>query len=173
VDTVVLQWLKDFNEAKGPFKNVLELGSLDVNGTARDAFKNVENYTGMDMREGPGVDYVMSVSDIGERFFYSWKELFDCVIATSFFEHDKEFWHTLSVVRNLLRPSGYLLLTVPTPDFPYHGEPKDYWRFQEDALREVFFDGFSDVVITNPLWTPPEGHEHLRCQHMGGWGRLT
>lgn len=102
MDNVVLQWLKDFNEAHGPFKYVLELGSLNVNGTARPAFWNAEEYVGIDMREGPAVDYVM----------------------------------------------------------------------HEDALREVFFDGFSDVHIDNPLWTPPPGHEHLRCQHMGGWGRM-
>lgn len=164
-----MQWLMDFNEAKGPFKRVLELGSLNVNGTARDAFQDAGEYVGIDMREGPGVDVVMATKDIQG---IDWFGKFDCIVATSFFEHDRDFWKTLHAVKMLLCPVGYFVLTVPTPDFPYHAEPKDYWRFTEDALRDVFFDGFKDVGIMNPLWTPPEGHEHLRCQHMGGWGRM-
>ena len=163
-----MQWLMDFNEAKGPFKRVLELGSLNVNGTARTAFWNAAEYLGIDERPGPCVDKVMNtdmLTTLGLRTF-------DCMVATSFFEHDKYFMETLRDVRLVLKRGGYFVLTVPTPDFPYHGEPKDYWRFQEDALRDVFFDGFRDVHIDNPLWTPPVGQEHLRCQHMGGWGRL-
>jgi SAM-dependent methyltransferase len=163
-----MQWLMDFNEAKGPFKRVLELGSLNVNGTARTAFWNAKEYVGIDEREGPCVDVVMRANNISNFGFHA----FDCVVATSFFEHDKWFWETVLDIPPLIKPGGYFVLTVPTPDFPYHGEPKDYWRFQEDALREVFFDGFHDVHIDNPLWTPPPGHEHLRCQHIGGWGKL-
>ena len=170
MDTAVLQWLKDFNAAYGPFDRVLELGSLNVNGTARDAFTNAGEYVGVDLREGPGVDVVGEASKLRHLFPYYTR--FDCIVATSFFEHDRTFWDTMGAIRGVLATDGYLVLTVPTPDFPYHGEPRDYWRFQEDALREVFFNGFHDVVIHHPLWTPPAGHEHLRCQHMGGWGKF-
>jgi hypothetical protein len=166
-----MQWLMDFNEAKGPFKRVLELGSLNVNGTARTAFWNAKEYVGIDSRPGPCVDHVMEACQVAS-FTRDLGGEFDCIAATSFFEHDKKFWETLWATRYILNHGGYFVLTVPTPDFPYHGEPKDYWRFQEDALRDVFFDGFSEVTIFNPLWTPPTGQEHLRCQHMGGWGKL-
>jgi SAM-dependent methyltransferase len=170
VDNVVMQWLMDFNEAHGPFNRVLELGSLNVNGTARTAFWNAKEYVGIDSRPGPCVDHVIEASWIAEHF--DGHDKFDCVVATSFFEHDRNFVQTLRNVHFVLNSGGYFVLTVPTPDFPYHAEPKDYWRFQEDALRDVFFDGFSEVTIFNPLWTPPTGQEHLRCQHMGGWGNL-
>lgn len=170
MDTAVMQWMQDFNEAHGPFDRVLELGSLNVNGTARTAFWNAGSYVGLDMRPGPCVDVVGKASDL--RRIFPLYTRFDCIVATSFFEHDPTFWDTMTAIRGVLKTGGYFVLTVPTPDFPYHGEPKDYWRFQEDALRDVFFDGFSEVVIHDPLWTPPTGHEHLRCQHMGGWGKL-
>jgi SAM-dependent methyltransferase len=170
VDNVVLQWLKDFNEAHGPFKRVLELGSLNVNGTARDAFQNAKEYIGLDLRPGDGVDVVGKASDL--RSLFQWYTRFDCIVATSFFEHDLTFWDTLTAIRGVLKSGGYLVLTVPTPDFPYHAEPKDYWRFQEDAIRDCFFAQFKDVHLDNPLWTTPAGHEHLRCQHLGAWGRL-
>jgi len=46
---------------------VLEVGSYDVNGSVRPLFKNRQrfpSYTGIDMREGPGVDMVGVASDL-------------------------------------------------------------------------------------------------------------
>ena len=38
-------------------KKVLEVGSLDINGSIRDLFQNCE-YTGIDLGEGKGVDVI-------------------------------------------------------------------------------------------------------------------
>jgi hypothetical protein len=37
---------------------VLEIGSYDVNGSLRSLFAKAGEYTGVDLKEGPGVDLV-------------------------------------------------------------------------------------------------------------------
>ena len=169
MDTTILQWLAEFNGKKGPFRRVLELGAYDVNGSARLAFTDAAEYVGLDMRPGDGVDCVEFAHNLIHH--PEWKDHFDCIVATSFFEHDRSFWHTLPGIWRVIKPGGWFVLTVPTPEFPYHPEPQDYWRFTEETIREIFLDGFQHVEVHNPLWTPPAGQEHLKCQHLGGWGQ--
>ena len=168
MDPQIVEWLRPFVEQRGPFERVLELGSLDVNGTIRQAFGGHETYIGLDMRDGPGVDLCLHASELQHHPELG---LFDCIVASSFFEHDAMFWETLNGVNRLLREGGWFVVTVPTADWGYHGEPKDYWRFTEDALRDVFFEGYQHVELFNPLWATPEGMPHLKCQHLGGWGQ--
>lgn len=168
MDSTILAWLADFAKQKGPFGHVLELGALNVNGSARSVIEARE-YIGLDMRPGDGVDVVAPASSLSHR--PEWVDHFDCIVATSFFEHDVCFWETLDGIWRVIKEGGWFVLTVPTIEFPYHAEPRDYWRFTEDSLREMFFDCYSNVEIVNPLWTPPAGQEHLKCQHLGGWGQ--
>ena len=44
-------------------KKVLEVGSLNINGTVRDFFTDCE-YVGCDLGEGPGVDIVCAGQDL-------------------------------------------------------------------------------------------------------------
>jgi len=57
---------------------VLEVGSLNINGTVRDFF-DAEEYIGIDIGEGPGVDVVSG----GHK--YKSKKKFDCVISCECF----------------------------------------------------------------------------------------
>jgi hypothetical protein len=121
------------------------------------------------MRAGDCVDCVEFAHNLIHH--PEWAGRFDCLVATSFFEHDRTFWETLPGIWRVLKPGGWFVLTVPTLDFPYHPEPHDYWRFTEEAIRDCLLDGFQQVEVFNPLWTPPAGREHLRCQHLGAWGQ--
>ena len=50
-------------------KNVLDIGSYNVNGCYRDIFETKDiNYTGLDMEEGPNVDIIPQST-------YCWKKL--------------------------------------------------------------------------------------------------
>ena len=48
-----------------------------------------------------------------------------------------------------LKTGGHLIITTPTFGFPLHRFPKDYWRFGEDAFREVFFAGFEILNLVH------------------------
>lgn len=72
---------------------------------------------------------------------------FDLVLCNSVLEHDRSFWRTLAEMKRVLR--GHLIVGVPafvqtSPGvLGVHRFPKDYYRFGEDAVREVFFEGLT------------------------------
>jgi len=111
--------------------DVLDLGSYDVNGCVRHLFNG--NYTGCDMRAGPNVDVVCNAHDLVEEFG---EGRFDAVICLEMLEHDSAFWVTMEQIGRVLKPGGRLLLTARGIHFGHHNPP-DYWRFTEEAGREM------------------------------------
>jgi SAM-dependent methyltransferase len=105
-------------------KEVLEIGSLNVNGSVRLLFSG--DYVGIDRVEGDGVDIVTDdLSSVGNASF-------DVVVSTSALEHDPAFWTTLAHVGRILRPGGHLILTTVSWGFFEHDKP-DFYRFLPDV----------------------------------------
>lgn len=102
--------------------NVLDCGSLDINGNNRYLF-NSSNYIGIDIVDGPNVDFVTKVHQFDP------KAVFDVVISTEMLEHDSSFELSLQSMFNLTRPGGLLLFTAAGTGRPEHGttnhHPKD------------------------------------------------
>ena len=99
------------------------------------------------------------------------KDSFDLVVCCSTLEHDKRFWLSVEEMKRVLRPSGLLVIGVPgyvkdaqrdqgrsTLTYRVHYS-FDYYRFSEQAVREVFFDGLERVRV-RAVMTPPRiiGH---------------
>lgn len=98
---------------KGP---LLEIGSLDVNGSLRDLIDVApEQWTGIDLEEGPGVDVVASGHDFGEDGAYA------TVVSSECLEHDPGWHLTLRNAVRVLQPGGLLLLTCATRGRLEHG----------------------------------------------------
>lgn len=113
-------------------QEVLEVGSLDENGSIRDLF-NAEVYCGVDMRPGPGVDVVCNGNNLHYWQDHSW----DIVVSTEMLEHDARFWLSLEEMGRVLKPKGYLMLTMRGNGFPHHAYPNDYWRFMPSAADSL------------------------------------
>lgn len=79
--------------------DVLEIGAYNINGTARDHFKDCKSYVGVDIAAGPCVDIV---SDARKTSFKVGQ--FDTLVYLSVFEHDQNwaagFDHNLQWVRD-------------------------------------------------------------------------
>lgn len=103
--------------------NVLEVGSYNVNGSIRDI---LPISVGTDMREGPGVDQVCSVSDLISTFG---PESFDCVVSCDALEHIEDWEAALVNMWGILKPDGYLFLTMANMRKGYHGYPSDWHRW--------------------------------------------
>ena len=87
-------------------------------------------------------------------------ETFDCVMSCSAMEHDKYFWKSVSETKRVLKKGGLFIVGVPiymtlpsdkdytTLTYARHGLAynADFYRFSEQAVREVFFEGFSEVT---------------------------
>jgi SAM-dependent methyltransferase len=107
---------------------ILEIGSLDVNGTLRDCAPAGSAYTGVDLAPGRGVDIVLedphSLPFADERY--------DAVVSSSCLEHDPMFWATFIEMVRVAKTSGYIYINAPS-NGSYHAYPADNWRFYPDA----------------------------------------
>ena len=122
--------------------NVLDIGSLDINGNNRYLFEQCD-YTGIDIGAGLNVDVVCS------GHLFKSDDLFDVVISTECFEHDEYWQQTLkNVINNLLKEGGLFLFSCAAPGRPEHGTKKtspkdspfttDYYRnLSEEDIRSV------------------------------------
>jgi len=130
---------KYLTEADIKDKRVIEIGSMDVNGSLRQIAEaqGPETYIGIDIAEGPGVDEVCGVHDLVERFG---KESFDLAISSEMIEHVQDWRRAISQIKAILKPGGAVLITTRSYPFPYHDYPYDYWRFELDDMRAIFSD---------------------------------
>jgi len=96
---------------------------------------------------------------------------FDLVLCCSTLEHDKHFWLSVAEMKRVMRPGGLLVIGVPgyvkdderdrgrsTKTYRVHYE-FDFYRFSEQAVREVFFADMERVEVLAYM-TPPRllGH---------------
>jgi SAM-dependent methyltransferase len=114
---------------------VLEIGSRDYGNTVsfRDLYRN-NQYTGVDLSDGPGVDVVWDLTQgIGPLAANSYA----LVICCSVLEHTPTPWRLADTITSLLRPNGAAYISVPWV-WRYHAYPDDYYRFSYSALRHLF-----------------------------------
>lgn len=93
-------------------KKVVEVGSLDINGSCRDLFENCR-YTGWDMHPGKGVDVVGRFTS---RLLDTWA---DVVFSTEALEHDDEWAITLDDM--CYRAQEFVFFTCATTGRKEHG----------------------------------------------------
>lgn len=92
------------------FKNakVLEVGSLDINGSVRQFFQDCE-YIGIDLGEGKGVDVVCQGQDYNAE-----DNTFDTCISCECFEHNHEWVLTFANMHRMTKPSGLIVMSCAT-----------------------------------------------------------
>jgi len=96
-------------------KKVLDVGSLDVNGTNKRYFENCE-YIGLDVAPGKNVDIVTP-----GHLYDAPDESYDTIISTECFEHDMYVDKTLKNIVRLLKSGGMFLFTCAAPGRDEHG----------------------------------------------------
>jgi len=146
-------------------QKVLEIGSLNINGTNRDFFTEC-NYVGVDVGAGPCVDIVCPGKDVDHP-----DNSYDTVLSTECFEHNPEWVETFQNMIRMCRSDGLIFMTCATTGRPEHGTTRttphdspltigigwDYYKnLTEQDFREHFdFDKiFStykfEVCATHP-----------------------
>jgi len=96
-------------------KKVLEIGSLNINGSVRTFFNEVD-YTGIDVAEGLGVDLVSKGED-----FASPANSFDVIISCECMEHNPMYEKTWLNMLRLLKNDGLIIMTCATFGRAQHG----------------------------------------------------
>jgi SAM-dependent methyltransferase len=142
-----IQVVKDLFSEHFLGKQVLEVGSLNINGTVRDFFTNCY-YVGIDVAAGKDVDVVCE----GQNFNAP-TESFDVVISCECFEHNPHWISTFQNMYRMVRPGGIVIMTCATTGRAEHGTTRstpqdspltiglgwDYYKnLEEKDFREHF-----------------------------------
>ena len=111
VERVKQQYPNSFTDAR-----VLEVGSLNINGSIRGYFDRSKEYIGLDIGPGPGVDVVFE----GQKYPGP-DRYFDTIISCECFEHNPHWLETFLNMWRMLRYGGLMMFTCATEGRPEHG----------------------------------------------------
>lgn len=141
-----VRWMKDFFPDYFQNKSVLEIGSLDINGSVRAFFDNCQ-YIGLDVGPGPGVDVVC-----GGQEYAAKDASFDVVCSFEAMEHNPYWKETFANMIRLVKPGGLIVMTCATHGRPEHGtsrsKPADSPLTAEigwDYYRNLASDDFEEA----------------------------
>jgi len=123
-------------------RKVAEVGSLNINGTARNLFQGGD-YTGIDHTAGRGVDVVGEAREVLQNNIY------DVVFSTEALEHDVNWEDTFLSMWVATSKGGLVFFTCATTGRPIHGthehRPQDspatneyYRNLTEQDFRQTF-----------------------------------
>lgn len=131
--------------------SVIEIGSRDINGSARAFFPNAI-WTGLDIHPGVGVDVVVDAAE------YTPDRTVDLVVCCEVFEHTPRWGEIVRRVFDWLSPGGRFIVTCAGPGREVHsaidGEktlhPGEHYEnvAQDDLKAAMFLAGF-DFVETS------------------------
>ena len=130
--------------------SVLEVGACNENGSIRPLVESLKpkKYVGVDIQKGPGVDVICDVSQLTARFGVNH---FDVVISTEVLEHIQDWSKAISQLKSVLKPNGVLILTTRSLGCPYHAFPLDFWRYEEEDMKEIFSACSIERLEKDPL----------------------
>lgn len=144
--------------SKSTSARVLEIGSLDINGSVRPLFANTISdgglFFGIDVQEGPGVDLVADAS------VYKSDVQYDVVVCAEVFEHTAVWPKIIKNVHSLLLPGGMFIATMAGEGRPPHSaideNPIRSWEYYKNVTKSdlekqlaIFSDFKVDVVDTD------------------------
>jgi len=130
-------------------KKVIEVGSMDVNGSVRPLLESYgpKQYVGVDIVRGPSVDVVCNAEGLLDVFP---SNSFDVVISTEMLEHVRNWQKVISNLKALVTPGGLTFISTRSRGFPYHGYPHDFWRYEIQDIQNIFSDCLVDKIEKDP-----------------------
>ena len=111
--------------------SILEIGSLDLNGSYKPLFDNPKwTYIGLDLIEGKNVDVVSP-----EPYRYPFEDgAFDVVVSGSCMEHVEDLHAFIREAARVLKKKGTMCIIAPWV-WEEHRYPRDYWRILPDGMK--------------------------------------
>lgn len=126
---------------------VLEVGSLNLNGSIRPLFDEC-NYTGIDLGKGRDVDIVAQ-----GHTFNSPDETYDVCISCECFEHNPAWIETFNNMYRMCKTGGIIIITCATSGRGEHGTPRSSpedspitsrqgFTYYKNLKKEDFYNNF-------------------------------
>ena len=123
--------------------NILEIGSLDINGNIRNLFNFSKNYTGIDLEKGPNVDIVMNGSDIDQL-----NRNFDILISCECFEHAKNWKIIFDKMCKNSKPNSFIVISVASTGRIEHGTERS-GNWQSPGNKDDYYLNLTKKDFTN------------------------
>ena len=128
-------------------KKVLEVGSLNINGSIRIFFTECD-YLGIDVGAGPDVDLVCE----GQKLDHP-NETYDTVGSCECFEHNPYWVETFNNMYRMTKPNGLVFMSCATTGRAEHGttrtSPQDSpltvtngWEYYKNLTEQDFRKNF-------------------------------
>lgn len=122
--------------------NVLEIGSLNINGTIRVFFDKCK-YIGVDVDDGQDVDFVCE----GQNLNFS-NNFFDTTISCECFEHNPYWLETFLNMYRMTKQNGLIVFTCATTGREEHGtnnnkkwaSPLTKWNYYRNLTEKDFLN---------------------------------
>lgn len=104
-----------------------------IEGNVFRRLKDLARVVHLDFKQAEGIDIVWNAENLGE-----FDKEFDLVICTNLLEHVKNPKKVAEGLKRVVRPGGYLIVTVPH-NFVYHPDPIDtLFRPTNKELESLF-----------------------------------
>jgi SAM-dependent methyltransferase len=129
-------------------KKVLEVGSLNINGSIRVFFANCD-YLGIDVGPGKDVDLVCEGQNLDHP-----TNTYDTVGSCECFEHNPYWVETFNNMHRMTKSGGLVFMTCATTGRPEHGTSRIYpedspltidkgWDYYKNLTAEDFIHKFN------------------------------
>ena len=146
--------LKDIKSTLGSYSfrgSLLDFGCGEK--PYKSLFRNITEYIGIDFKNysinkdfAGGVPESYFTDDYLDTLILPYKdESFDNVVSFQVLEHHKNPAKMISEVVRIVKPGGYILMTLPFLG-GIHEEPNDYQRFTRYGLIELFSDRSCEII---------------------------
>ena len=143
--------------------DVIEIGSRDINGSARAFFPNAK-WLGLDLSAGVGVDIICDAAD------YSPERTVDLVVCCEVLEHCERWKELIERAAEWLKPNGRIIITCAGPGREAHsaidGGPlhpdEHYANISQGELKEALeFATFGHIEVS--------GNEYCKDTYAIAW----
>ena len=151
-------------------KNVLDVGSGDINGNNRFLFEDCR-YEGNDVISAPNVTVVSKTKDLpfGDSSF-------DTIISTECFEHDPEYKASFSKIYTMLKPGGLFCFTCASTGRAEHGTRRTSYNDSygtrgnledmQDYYRNLIDYDLNDVLNVNRCFSQWDSYYNSKSKDL-------
>lgn len=148
-------------------KKVLEIGSLNINGTVRPLFTNCQ-YVGVDLDHGLDVDLVCE----GQELKFA-DNFFNVAISCECFEHNPYWAETFANMARMA--SDIVIMTCATTDRPEHGTSRSStaespFTTDWDYYRNLTQEDFENAMNLDSLFRVWEFETNEEAKDLYFWG---
>lgn len=163
-----------FTEMKSKFPqyfddvSVIEMGSLNINGTVRDFYDNPRTYIGIDLGWGPGVDMVCESQNVMLP-----DNSFDVAVSAECFEHNPHWLETFVNMHRLAK--SFVIFTCAGKGRPEHGTTRTTpgnspFTLNWDYYKNLTEEDFSSRLYLYDMFSEYEFSYNAQAQDLYFWG---